>query len=83
MQVIGAFGEPIKCYGETTRRGRRQQVRWALISNIFLKYLRKVFYEALNREQCLCGGFTVTLCLLLFPTQSRGVHEGWTKTHET
>lgn len=28
LQVIGAFGEPIKCYGETTRRGRRQQVRW-------------------------------------------------------
>lgn len=27
-QVIGAFGEPIKCYGETTRRGRRQHVRW-------------------------------------------------------
>lgn len=26
--MIGAFGEPIKCYGETTRRGRRQQVRW-------------------------------------------------------
>ncbi|KAM3593137.1 uncharacterized protein V6R79_006871 [Siganus canaliculatus] len=24
-EVIGAFGEPIKCYGETTRRGRRQQ----------------------------------------------------------
>lgn len=28
MQVIGAFGEPIKCYGTTTRRGRRQHVRW-------------------------------------------------------
>nr|XP_046227936.1 mitochondrial import inner membrane translocase subunit Tim21-like isoform X2 [Scatophagus argus] len=24
-EVIGAFGEPIRCYGETTRRGRRQQ----------------------------------------------------------
>lgn len=28
LQVIGAFGEPIKGYGETTRRGRRQQVRY-------------------------------------------------------
>uniref|UniRef100_A0A8C8HYU8 Mitochondrial import inner membrane translocase subunit Tim21 n=2 Tax=Oncorhynchus tshawytscha TaxID=74940 RepID=A0A8C8HYU8_ONCTS len=25
-EVIGVFGEPIKCFGETSRRGRRQQV---------------------------------------------------------
>lgn len=44
LQVIGAFGEPIKCYGETTRRGRRQQVRWefwllARKSKISVQYL--------------------------------------------
>lgn len=32
IQVIGAFGEPIKCYGATTRRGRRQHVRWEFFS---------------------------------------------------
>ncbi|CDQ91156.1 unnamed protein product [Oncorhynchus mykiss] len=25
-EVIGVFGEPIKCFGETSRRGRRQRV---------------------------------------------------------
>lgn len=36
LQVIGAFGEPIKGYGETTRRGRRQQVRYERYILVFI-----------------------------------------------
>ncbi|XP_076014191.1 mitochondrial import inner membrane translocase subunit Tim21 [Genypterus blacodes] len=44
-EVIGAFGEPIKCYGETTRRGRRQQVSSHLEQlKDGLKVLRLKFY---------------------------------------
>lgn len=43
-EVIGAFGEPIKCYGETTRRGRRQQVSHLEYLKDGLKHLRLKFY---------------------------------------
>ncbi|XP_008436856.1 mitochondrial import inner membrane translocase subunit Tim21 [Poecilia reticulata] len=43
-EVIGAFGEPIKCYGETTRRGRRQQVRHTEYMKDGLKHMRVKFY---------------------------------------
>ncbi|XP_028289011.1 mitochondrial import inner membrane translocase subunit Tim21 [Parambassis ranga] len=43
-EVIGAFGEPIKCYGETTRRGRRQQVSHLEYSKDGLKHMRLKFY---------------------------------------
>ncbi|XP_029385474.1 mitochondrial import inner membrane translocase subunit Tim21 [Echeneis naucrates] len=43
-EVIGAFGEPIKCYGETTRRGRRQQVSHVEYQKEGLKYMRLKFY---------------------------------------
>ncbi|XP_060949800.1 mitochondrial import inner membrane translocase subunit Tim21-like [Limanda limanda] len=43
-EVIGAFGEPIKCYGETTRRGRRQQVRHTEYLKDGLKHLQLKFY---------------------------------------
>ncbi|XP_046879793.1 mitochondrial import inner membrane translocase subunit Tim21-like [Hypomesus transpacificus] len=43
-EVIGAFGEPIKCYGETTRRGRRQQVSHAEFMKDGLKHMRLKFY---------------------------------------
>ncbi|XP_034428074.1 mitochondrial import inner membrane translocase subunit Tim21 [Hippoglossus hippoglossus] len=43
-EVVGAFGEPIKCYGETTRRGRRQQVRHTEYLKDGLKHLRLKFY---------------------------------------
>lgn len=43
-EVIGAFGEPIKCYGETTRRGRRQQVSHLEYIKDGLKYMRLKFY---------------------------------------
>lgn len=43
-EVIGAFGEPIKCYGETTRRGRRQQVSHAEFMKDGLKHIRLKFY---------------------------------------
>ncbi|RVE58873.1 hypothetical protein OJAV_G00198490 [Oryzias javanicus] len=43
-EVIGAFGEPIKCYGETTRRGRRQQVSHAEYVKDGLKHMRLKFY---------------------------------------
>ncbi|XP_053716995.1 mitochondrial import inner membrane translocase subunit Tim21-like [Synchiropus splendidus] len=43
-EVIGAFGEPIKCYGETTRRGRRQQVSHMMYQKDGLKYMRLKFY---------------------------------------
>uniref|UniRef100_A0A3Q0QR92 Mitochondrial import inner membrane translocase subunit Tim21 n=1 Tax=Amphilophus citrinellus TaxID=61819 RepID=A0A3Q0QR92_AMPCI len=43
-EVIGAFGEPIKCYGETTRRGRRQQVSHIEYLKDGLKHMRLKFY---------------------------------------
>ncbi|KAL7835553.1 hypothetical protein SRHO_G00279000 [Serrasalmus rhombeus] len=43
-EVIGAFGEPIKGYGETTRRGRRQQVRHIEYIKDGEKYMRLKFY---------------------------------------
>ncbi|XP_032407155.1 mitochondrial import inner membrane translocase subunit Tim21 [Xiphophorus hellerii] len=43
-EVIGAFGEPIKCYGETTRRGRRQQVSHVEYMKDGLKHMRLKFY---------------------------------------
>ncbi|KAL2085233.1 hypothetical protein ACEWY4_018553 [Coilia grayii] len=43
-EVIGAFGEPLKCYGETSRRGRRQQVSHAEYMKDGLKYMRLKFY---------------------------------------
>lgn len=43
-EVIGAFGEPIKCYGETTRRGRRQHVSHYEYIKDGLKHLRLKFY---------------------------------------
>ncbi|XP_063062772.1 mitochondrial import inner membrane translocase subunit Tim21-like [Engraulis encrasicolus] len=43
-EVIGAFGEPLKCYGEMSRRGRRQQVSHAEYIKDGLKYMRLKFY---------------------------------------
>lgn len=43
-EVIGAFGEPIKCYGETTRRGRRQHVSHLEYLKDGLKHMRLKFY---------------------------------------
>ncbi|CAG5895876.1 unnamed protein product [Menidia menidia] len=43
-EVIGAFGEPIKCYGETTRQGRRQQVSHMEYLKDGLKHMRLKFY---------------------------------------
>lgn len=43
-EVIGAFGEPINCYGETTRRGRRQQVSHVEYLKDGLKHMRLKFY---------------------------------------
>ncbi|XP_072513488.1 mitochondrial import inner membrane translocase subunit Tim21 [Salminus brasiliensis] len=43
-EVIGAFGEPIKGYGETTRRGRRQQVSHIEYMKDGQKYMRLKFY---------------------------------------
>lgn len=43
-EVIGAFGEPLKCYGETTRRGRRQQVSHMEYLKDGLKHMRLKFY---------------------------------------
>ncbi|XP_069007720.1 mitochondrial import inner membrane translocase subunit Tim21 [Embiotoca jacksoni] len=43
-EVIGAFGEPIKCYGEATRRGRRQQVSHQEYLKDGLKHMRLKFY---------------------------------------
>lgn len=43
-EVIGAFGEPIKCYGETTRRGRRQHVSHLEYVKDGLKHMRLKFY---------------------------------------
>lgn len=43
-EVIGAFGEPIKCFGETTRRGRRQHVSHMEYLKDGLKHMRLKFY---------------------------------------
>lgn len=43
-EVIGAFGEPIKCYGEATRRGRRQHVSHLEYIKDGLKHMRLKFY---------------------------------------
>ncbi|XP_034416096.1 mitochondrial import inner membrane translocase subunit Tim21 [Cyclopterus lumpus] len=43
-EVIGAFGEPIKCFGETSRRGRRQQVSHLEYLKDGLKLMRLKFY---------------------------------------
>ncbi|XP_016134061.1 mitochondrial import inner membrane translocase subunit Tim21-like [Sinocyclocheilus grahami] len=43
-EVIGAFGEPIRGYGETSRRGRRQQVSHVEYMKDGLKYMRLKFY---------------------------------------
>ncbi|KAF1372947.1 hypothetical protein PFLUV_G00255250 [Perca fluviatilis] len=43
-EVIGAFGEPIKCYGETTRRGRRQHLSHLEYLKDGLKHMRLKFY---------------------------------------
>ncbi|KAK3515888.1 hypothetical protein QTP70_034729 [Hemibagrus guttatus] len=43
-EVIGAFGEPIKGYGETTRRGRRQQVGHIEYMKDGQKHMRLKFY---------------------------------------
>ncbi|KAJ8277705.1 hypothetical protein GJAV_G00078810 [Gymnothorax javanicus] len=43
-EVIGAFGEPIKGYGETSRRGRRQQIGHAEFLQNGKKHMRLKFY---------------------------------------
>ncbi|CAH2284631.1 mitochondrial import inner membrane translocase subunit Tim21 [Pelobates cultripes] len=43
-EVIGVFGEPIKGYGETTRRGRRQHVSHIEYVKDGLKCMRLKFY---------------------------------------
>ncbi|XP_056377428.1 mitochondrial import inner membrane translocase subunit Tim21 [Hyla sarda] len=43
-EVIGAFGEPIKAFGETTRRGRRQHVASTEYFKDGLKCMRLKFY---------------------------------------
>ncbi|KAK9403444.1 mitochondrial import inner membrane translocase subunit Tim21 [Crotalus adamanteus] len=43
-EVIGVFGEPIKGYGEATRRGRRQLVSHIEFVKDGLKYMRLKFY---------------------------------------
>ncbi|XP_006121474.1 mitochondrial import inner membrane translocase subunit Tim21 [Pelodiscus sinensis] len=43
-EVIGVFGEPIKGYGESTRRGRRQLVSHIQYVKDGLKYMRLKFY---------------------------------------
>ncbi|KAH0617854.1 hypothetical protein JD844_016504 [Phrynosoma platyrhinos] len=43
-EVIGVFGEPIKGYGEATRRGRRQLVSHIEYVKDGLKYMRLKFY---------------------------------------
>ncbi|XP_060100059.1 mitochondrial import inner membrane translocase subunit Tim21 [Heteronotia binoei] len=43
-EVIGVFGEPIKGYGEATRRGRRQLVSHIEYIKDGLKYMRLKFY---------------------------------------
>ncbi|XP_007438730.1 mitochondrial import inner membrane translocase subunit Tim21 [Python bivittatus] len=43
-EVVGVFGEPIKGYGEATRRGRRQLVSHIEYVKDGLKYMRLKFY---------------------------------------
>ncbi|KAG7488560.1 hypothetical protein MATL_G00035850 [Megalops atlanticus] len=43
-EVIGAFGEPIKGYGEMSRRGRRQQVSHVEFLRDGIKHMRLKFY---------------------------------------
>uniref|UniRef100_H3B9K9 Mitochondrial import inner membrane translocase subunit Tim21 n=1 Tax=Latimeria chalumnae TaxID=7897 RepID=H3B9K9_LATCH len=43
-EVIGMFGEPIKGYGETTRRGRRRHVSHMEYMKDGLKHMRLKFY---------------------------------------
>ncbi|XP_061820742.1 mitochondrial import inner membrane translocase subunit Tim21 [Nerophis lumbriciformis] len=43
-EVIGAFGEPIKCYGEITRRGRRQHISHSEFLKEGIKHMRLKFY---------------------------------------
>ncbi|XP_061095762.1 mitochondrial import inner membrane translocase subunit Tim21-like [Conger conger] len=43
-EVIGAFGEPIKAYGETSRRGRRQQISHVEFLRDGVKHMRLKFY---------------------------------------
>ncbi|KAG2458418.1 TIM21 translocase, partial [Polypterus senegalus] len=43
-RVIGVFGEPIKGYGETTRRGRRQHVSHVEYMKDGVKHMRLKFY---------------------------------------
>ncbi|KAM9632590.1 mitochondrial import inner membrane translocase subunit Tim21 [Trichechus inunguis] len=43
-EVIGVFGEPIKGYGETTRRGRRQHVSFIEYVKDGLQHMRLKFY---------------------------------------
>ncbi|KYO35373.1 mitochondrial import inner membrane translocase subunit Tim21 [Alligator mississippiensis] len=43
-EVISVFGEPIKGYGEATRRGRRQHVSHYEYVKDELKYMRLKFY---------------------------------------
>uniref|UniRef100_A0A8C7PI85 Mitochondrial import inner membrane translocase subunit Tim21 n=1 Tax=Oncorhynchus mykiss TaxID=8022 RepID=A0A8C7PI85_ONCMY len=43
-EVIGVFGEPIKCFGETSRRGRRQKISHVEYMKDGLKHMRLKFY---------------------------------------
>uniref|UniRef100_K9IHT1 Mitochondrial import inner membrane translocase subunit Tim21 n=1 Tax=Desmodus rotundus TaxID=9430 RepID=K9IHT1_DESRO len=43
-EVISVFGEPVKGYGETTGRGRRQHVSFIEYAKDGLKYIRVKFY---------------------------------------
>ncbi|KAG8571377.1 hypothetical protein GDO81_011619 [Engystomops pustulosus] len=43
-EIIGAFGEPIKAFGETTKRGRRQHVASTEYFKDGLKCMRLKFY---------------------------------------
>ncbi|XP_021070448.1 mitochondrial import inner membrane translocase subunit Tim21 [Mus pahari] len=45
-EVIGVFGEPLKGYGEMSRRGRRQHVRFSEYVNNGLKRIHVKFYIA-------------------------------------
>ncbi|KAK0133158.1 Mitochondrial import inner membrane translocase subunit Tim21 [Merluccius polli] len=43
-EVIGVFGEPMKCYGETTQRQRRQHASHTEYLKDGLKHMRLKFY---------------------------------------
>lgn len=43
-EVIGVFGEPVKGFGEMSRRGRRQHVSFIEYANKGLKRIRVKFY---------------------------------------